>query len=120
MTVVNAGHVPPLLRYSGRKVQMGGIDEGGLPLGVDQHYQYKSFSLKLAPGDYLAIITDGLSEAMNAKEELYGLEKLQERFGDKVPPGTELGRHILDDVTRHTAGHPQSDDMCLVLVGRQG
>lgn len=120
MAVVNAGHVPPLLRYSGRKVQMSGIDEGGLPLGVDEHYQYKSYALKLAPGDYLAIFTDGLSEAMDAKEQLYGLEKLQKRFGDKVPPGTELGRHILDDVTRHTAGYPQSDDMCLVLVGRQG
>jgi serine phosphatase RsbU (regulator of sigma subunit)/pSer/pThr/pTyr-binding forkhead associated (FHA) protein len=119
VTIVNAGHLPPLVRYSGRQVGMP--DEvGGLPLGVDDGFQYDSFELQLAPGDYLAMFTDGLSEAMNAASDLYGLEQLQARFGDEVPSDIELGRHILDDVNRHTAGHSQSDDMCLVLMGRRG
>ncbi len=119
VTIVNAGHLPPLVRYSGRRVEMPN-EEGGLPLGVDDDFRYGSSELQLAPGDYLAVFTDGLSEAMNADSELYGLEKLQARFGDEVPANVELGRHILDDVNRHTAGHAQSDDMCLVLMGRQG
>ena len=119
VTIVNAGHLPPLVRYSGRRVEMPN-ERGGLPLGVDDDFRYESSELQLAPGDYLAVFTDGLSEAMNADSELYGLEQLQARFGDEVPANVELGRHILDDVNRHTAGHSQSDDMCLVLMGRQG
>jgi serine phosphatase RsbU (regulator of sigma subunit) len=66
----------------------------------------------------MAGFTDGFSEAMNADEELYGTEQLEDRFADDLPDAVELGKHILEDVKRHVAGHPQSDDMCLVCIGR--
>ena len=46
------------------------------------------------------------------------MEQLEARFSDPVTSVADLGRHILEDVKRHVAGHPQSDDMCLVCVGR--
>jgi len=115
--VVNAGHLPPLIRH-GEKVEMPGEESAGLPLGVDSDYPYESFSVTLAKGDYAALYTDGFSEAMNDQGELYGLDRLQKRFADEVPDAEELGRHLLDDVEQFVTGHPQSDDMCLVCIGR--
>jgi phosphoserine phosphatase RsbU/P len=118
LTVVNAGHMAPLLRHSGGIVEAIGEDETGLPLGVDSEYQYEQHTRRLAPGDFLALFTDGISEAMNTNNELYGLERLNAQLARPSADVAELGRLILDDVKRFVAGHPQSDDMCLACFGR--
>ena len=118
VVIVNAGHMPPLVRFGGKKVEMPGSDTAGLPIGVAEDYEYESYSMNLAPGDCMAGFTDGFSEAMNSDDELYGTEQLESRFADDLPNAIELGKHILEDVKRHVAGHPQSDDMCLVCIGR--
>jgi len=120
VTLVNAGHMPPLARLGNQPVGMPGSENAGLPIGVTEDFDYDSYQLRLEPGDSLAAFTDGFSEAMNANEDLYGLEQLEARFADPVSGLSDLGRHILEDVKRHVAGHPQSDDMCLVCVGRDG
>ena len=120
VTLVNAGHMPPLARLGNQPVGMPGSENAGLPIGVTEDFDYDSYQLRLEPGDSLAAFTDGFSEAMNANEDLYGLEQLEARFADPVSSLSALGRHILEDVKRHVAGHPQSDDMCLVCVGRDG
>jgi serine phosphatase RsbU (regulator of sigma subunit) len=120
VTLVNAGHMPPLVRLENQPVEMPGSESAGLPIGVTEEFDYESCVIKLDPGDSLAAFTDGFSEAMNADEDLYGLEQLEARFADPVSSVSDLGRHILEDVKRHVAGHPQSDDMCLVCVGRDG
>lgn len=117
MQVVNAGHLPPLVRH-GDSVEMPGEEFAGLPLGVVPDYPYEAFSVTLGPGDYAAFYTDGFSEAMNAGGELYGLERMKERFADDEPDAAELGGHLLEDVEQFVSGHPQSDDMCLVCIGR--
>ena len=118
VTLVNAGHMPPLVRLGELPVKMPGSEKAGLPIGVTEDFEYESFPITLGPGDSLAAFTDGFSEAMNADEELYGIEQLEARFVDPVTSVADLGHHILEDVKRHVAGHPQSDDMCLVCVGR--
>jgi serine phosphatase RsbU (regulator of sigma subunit) len=118
VTLVNAGHMPPYLRYGQGKVEPIGDDIAGLPLGVDESYQYESKSISLSPGEFLATFTDGFSEALNEKNELYGLERLRDRIGGPVKDVAALGNLILDDVKSFVGGHPQSDDMCLVCIGR--
>jgi serine phosphatase RsbU (regulator of sigma subunit) len=118
VTLVNAGHMPPLARLGNQPVEMPGSENAGLPIGVTEDFDYESYQITLEPGDSLAAFTDGFSEAMNANEDLYGIEQLEARFADPVSSLSDLGRHILEDVKRHVAGHPQSDDMCLVCVGR--
>lgn len=120
VTLVNAGHMPPLARLGNQPVEMPGSENAGLPIGVTEDFDYESYQITLEPGDSLAAFTDGFSEAMNANEDLYGIEQLEARFADPVSSLSDLGRHILEDVKRHVAGHPQSDDMCLVCVGRDG
>jgi serine phosphatase RsbU (regulator of sigma subunit) len=119
LTLVNAGHMPPLLRTSeGNVVEIGG-EQAGLPLGVIDDYNYESYQKELDPGDLVTIFTDGFSEAMNSRGELFGLERLAELAGTTEVPPTELGPFILSDVRKFAGDFPQSDDMCLVCFGRE-
>lgn len=119
VTIVNAGHMPPLVRHRDGTAESMPDDFGGLPLGVDVDHRYAKHTRRMEVGDCLAVFTDGFSEAMNAGNELYGTERLQARMGDALPDVTQLGRHILTDVKTFVGGRSQSDDMCLVIVGRE-
>ena len=72
VTIVNAGHLPPLWRRGPGAVEPVAEAEAGLPLGVDRDVDYAPCTLPLAPGESLVLYTDGITEAMNAKDELYG------------------------------------------------
>ncbi|BBO34875.1 SpoIIE family protein phosphatase [Lacipirellula parvula] len=119
LTLVNAGHMPPLLRTGeGEVLEIGG-DEAGLPLGVADDYEYESYKREFLAGDFLTIFTDGFSEAMNSKRELYGMERLTQLCADKTIKPKDLGPCILDSVRKFAGDFPQSDDMCLVCFGRE-
>ena len=118
MILVNAGHMPPLLRSSEGMIQEIGGEQAGLPLGILDDYPYESYQCKLAPGDFITIFTDGFSEAMNSDRQLYGLERLAELAATPKVDSTGLGPYILRDVRKFAGDFPQSDDMCLVCFGR--
>ena len=118
LTLVNAGHMPPLLRRANGEVEAVSDEQAGLPLGVLDDYEYESCELDLGPGDSLTVFTDGFSEAMNASHELYGLERLERQVRLAAVGVEELGQHVLEDVRQFVGSHPQSDDMCLACFGR--
>jgi serine phosphatase RsbU (regulator of sigma subunit)/pSer/pThr/pTyr-binding forkhead associated (FHA) protein len=120
VTLVNAGHMSPLLRRGTGQVEPMGLEEdSGLPLGIDADFQYRSSTIPFARGDFLTLFTDGISEAMNPDNKLYGLDRLRTAVGRQVNDVTALGRFILDDVKTFVSGRSQSDDMCLVCFGRE-
>ena len=119
LTLVNAGHMPPMLRHSGGMVEAIGQDEAGLPLGVMEEYDYDRYVRSLEPGDFLTLFTDGISEAMNTEKQLYGLERLASQIGTQAASVSDLGLQILDDVRTFVGSQPQSDDMCLACFGRE-
>jgi phosphoserine phosphatase RsbU/P len=118
LTMINAGHMAPLLRRGCGTVEEIGETAAGLPLGVSPGYEYQSYSHKLQPGDMVTMFTDGISEAMNGDRELYGLERLKAQISTRAKSVTDPGQHILEDVRRFVDGHDQSDDMCIVCFGR--
>jgi len=118
LTLINAGHMPPMVRSAAGEVLEIGGDEAGLPIGVIDDYCFEAYRRELEPGDFVTIFTDGFSEAMNSQRELYGIEKLAEVIGNNKVGPHDLGEHVLDDVRRFAGDFPQSDDMCLVCFGR--
>jgi phosphoserine phosphatase RsbU/P len=92
--------------------------ETSLPLGVDRDVDYAPCTLPLMPGESLLLYTDGITEAMNTKDELYGFERLLAMLGSDADGVNLLGRRVLDDVKRFVGARPQSDDMCLACFGR--
>ncbi|MEA1951989.1 MAG: SpoIIE family protein phosphatase, partial [Planctomycetota bacterium] len=120
VTLVNAGHMPPLLsKTDGSVVEVGGA-EGGLPLGVDPGLPYEHAVIELAAGESLTIFTDGITEAMNCQDELYGGARLWTQVGARHEKDDvkALGIRILDDVRQFVGSRSQSDDMCLTCFGR--
>jgi sigma-B regulation protein RsbU (phosphoserine phosphatase) len=118
VTLVDAGHPPAYLYQEGKAI--AAIDDAHmrLPLGVANDSDYAQVSYQLAPGDRLAIYTDGFSEAANQQNELYGLERLHKQMGIASSGVSSQGRSILRSVKDFVGDRAQSDDMCLVCLGR--
>jgi serine phosphatase RsbU (regulator of sigma subunit) len=118
LTIVNAGHLPPL-RRRGAMIEELGSAEGGLPLGCDAKHCYEQIELTLDPGDSIVMYTDGISEAMNAKGDVFGAKRMREALM-RSPAGVDrLGQTLLDDVRRFVRGRLPSDDICLVCFARE-
>jgi serine phosphatase RsbU (regulator of sigma subunit) len=118
VTIVNAGHMPPLLRRPPATVGTVAEAETRMPLGVDPDVTYPQCVLPLAAGDCLTLYTDGITEAMNDADELYGFHRLWSQLAEDTPAVAAVGRRILDDVRSFVGTRRQSDDMCLVCFGR--
>ncbi len=118
VTLVNAGHLPPLLRRGTDVVEAVGEMETSLPLGVSCDVDYQELVVPLAQGQSLVLYTDGITEAMNANDDLYGQQRLLAVLGLEVERVAQVGRRILADVKRFVGPRPQSDDMCLTCFGR--
>ena len=118
LTVVNGGHMAPYLRKADGTLQLIGEDEKGMPLGIVADMRYEQATIKLVPGDVVTIFTDGITEAMNSANQLYGFARLQERIAGAKGTADAVGKTILDDVNRFVGTRAQSDDRCLVCLGR--
>jgi serine phosphatase RsbU (regulator of sigma subunit)/pSer/pThr/pTyr-binding forkhead associated (FHA) protein len=118
VTLVNAGHLPPLVRRRDRGVERVGEARTGIPLGIDETFQYEKLTFSLAPGEMVALYTDGLSEAMNGAGALFGIDRLMGEFGVSADSVSQVGRHLLESVRQFVGTHPQSDDICLAAFGR--
>ena len=116
--LVNAGHMPPLMRHPSGAIEPAGASASGLPLGVDSGVEYEQVSVSLSPGDSLTMYTDGIPDAMNAAKDFYGSKRLEAQLGAAAEGVNDLGRHILEDVRRFVGNQPQSDDMCMACFGR--
>ncbi len=69
MRIANAGHLPPYL--NGQELDL----EGSLPLGAANLIEFSSRTVTLQPGDSLTFLTDGVVEAMNSANELFGFDR---------------------------------------------
>jgi serine phosphatase RsbU (regulator of sigma subunit) len=126
LTLVNAGHMPPLIRRSDGRIESIGDDRSGPPLGVMEDHVYEAVTTPVSPGDVAVLYTDGITDAGMTKEKCPA-GQTQEGFGDErlrsalaAAPGEvgPTGEAVVDAVRRHAAGRPQFDDMTLICFGR--
>jgi serine phosphatase RsbU (regulator of sigma subunit) len=121
MTIVNAGHPYPLLRRADSKEVESLAPVAGLPLGIRESTNYEQFTVTLNPGDLVLLFTDGVTEAMNRRGELYDVSRLSSAVARAGPEPKHVIRAVLNDVRMFCEGRPFHDDVCLVcLVRRDG
>jgi len=117
----NAGHEPPFLRAPrGAPERLGA--PGGPPLCVVENFRFPSDRTTLKPGDWLMVMTDGATEAMNVKREFFGIERLRTSLS-WIPDGAqpaEVVKRVRDDVGRFAAGAELADDITLVVLRWDG
>jgi phosphoserine phosphatase RsbU/P len=91
------------------------------PLGILEDTDYKETKLQINPGDKVVFYTDGIVEAMNEKQEIYGFERLLELVqGSRSLDAESLLKEIMAKVSEFVAGAPQSDDLTVIVVSVNG
>lgn len=126
--IASAGHNPPLLIHNGTAEYLG-LRPGLILAGLDGT-RYREQQIQLEKGDILFLYTDGVTEAMDIEEKLYGEQRLKNilSFDERELPGDEQGvvgavcRRVKADVSLFTGEAEQSDDitmLCLKFNGRE-
>lgn len=116
---VNAGHNPPLLHHEGAWTWMD--KRSGPMLGLFD-VSYRVHTIDCAPGDTLLLYTDGVTEAFDVDERLYGEDRLlafveaQEGDGARDLAVRELAKALRTDVAAHATGAEQSDDITILAL----
>jgi serine phosphatase RsbU (regulator of sigma subunit) len=113
----NAGHEPPFARSPGGPLERL-VHEGGPPLCVVEGFEYPLARRQLAPGEWLCVVTDGVTEAMNAAGELYGAARLR-RVLESLPVLAEPQQTLAAvraDVGRFVGDAEPSDDLTLMCL----
>ncbi|HUG69192.1 MAG TPA: SpoIIE family protein phosphatase [Pirellulaceae bacterium] len=114
----NAGHMSPIIRRASGAVEQFDEELVGPPIGVVDGYPFDSETKPLEPGDLIVLFTDGVDEAMNYQDELYGGDRLLEFVKNGPAKADELGKALLADVRKHANGRPQNDDITIMTFGR--
>ena len=115
----NAGHNPPYLVGAREGGQVRKLTTTGIPLGIFEDEDWRQGALQLAAGDTLVMYTDGVVEAQDAGQVLYGEERLlacvEANLGRSAQ---DIQAAVLDDVHAHVGGAPQFDDITLAVLVR--
>jgi phosphoserine phosphatase RsbU/P len=123
VTLVNAGHQPPLLYHRAtRAVEEEAISNevAGLPLGVLDGFEYGSCRVSLEPGDSILAFTDGVTEAMDVNGVPLQTKGVYAAVQGEAYSPQGLGERVVQAVKQFAAGRSQHDDIALVGFGRTG
>ena len=116
----NGGHNPPILiRDNDRPVFKKKLS--GPLVGHMDGLPFKDLTLKMNPGDYLFLYTDGVTEALNSKNEFFSDERLLAEIGNAEEKDAEgITREIRTKVREYTGSAPQSDDIAMMMIRFNG
>ncbi|MGH8635271.1 MAG: CHASE2 domain-containing protein [Burkholderiales bacterium] len=113
----NAGHEPPhAIAPDGRGVRQ--LEGGGPPLCTLENFPYQTAHTRIAPGESLVLVSDGVPEAMDASGELFGRARL-DRLLSTMPAGLSAEKRVNvvnDEVRRFAAGAEMADDVTVLVV----
>ncbi len=117
MTVVNAGHNPPLLRHCGQNFEWLKIKPGFVLAGMNG-VPYKQYEIPFEPGDDLFLYTDGVTEAVNPRLELYSEERLFKELNSisKDTPIADTIHTIRGSIDTFAQGASQADDITMLML----
>ncbi|MFH1679688.1 MAG: SpoIIE family protein phosphatase [Candidatus Eisenbacteria bacterium] len=115
---VNGGHNPPLLLHGSREKPVV-LEAGGTVVGIVPGIAFAEGEARVEPDDLLALYSDGVTEATNEKEEMFGEERLAAELAAAFAlTASGVLASLLDSVDRFAGGCEQADDISLMLVRR--
>jgi sigma-B regulation protein RsbU (phosphoserine phosphatase) len=113
----NAGHNPPYILRDGSKTVEELASTGDIILGCFEGHEFTSIKIQLNPNDGILLFTDGVTEAFNHNDEIYGEERLVNLLTTLQSLTTSnIVNSIVDDVNLFSQGVAQSDDITLLSL----
>ena len=120
VTFANAGHNPPLVRHADGSFEYLKVRAGFVLAGMEG-VKYRKNELQLAPSDVIYLYTDGVTEATNLNDELYGEDRLLALLNaNKEASMEELCKLVKDDVFAFAGEAPQFDDITMLALKYNG
>jgi serine phosphatase RsbU (regulator of sigma subunit) len=116
----NAGQNPPHLysAQAGNGIQR--LSATGKPLGMFEDETWKKSIALLLPGDVLVLYTDGVVEAQDAQDAIFGEDRLSRSVQANMGrPAQDIQDAIIADVSDFIGGAPQYDDITLIVLARE-
>jgi sigma-B regulation protein RsbU (phosphoserine phosphatase) len=115
LTYSNAGHNYPLIFRENE--DMFELDSTGMPCGILENASYGEARIKMKRGDIALIYTDGITEAMNSDEMMFGEQRLKNVVSKSLHLDlTDLVNSIREELSRFVGNEPQFDDLTLVAL----
>jgi phosphoserine phosphatase RsbU/P len=113
LTYCNAGHPPGLLLRGGEIIE---LKNDNMVLGVSPDESYSQAVIDLVAGDLVLLYTDGLTDAMNFADQVYGRARLVEAFKKAGPTAESVTQNILWDMRRFVGLTNPTDDITMIVV----
>ena len=114
LQVANSGAVQPVFCRAGQSIT---VQAEGFPLGMFPDVTYEEFNVATQPGDAIVFVSDGILDAENEKEEMYGEERLSGLLcAHRDQPAQEIADAILADVTRFQGANDRFDDETIIVL----
>ena len=116
LKAANAGHEYPCVCMNGNKYEMI-KDKHGLVIGGFENLKYHTYEMQLKPGDSFFVYTDGVPEATNNKNELFGNERLLDALNDNPNYSVvELLDHVKQRIDEFVGEAPRFDDITMLAL----
>lgn len=116
LEICNAGHCPPLVLHKG---SVECAEPTGMPIGLFSNAEHTTRRFQLSDGDTVILYTDGLSEANDCTDSMYGAERLAQFIARQNGLALQaLINACLDDVAVFRAGAPLRDDLTVMAIRR--
>ena len=114
LQVANSGAVQPVFCRAGQSIT---VKAEGFPLGMFPDVTYEELSVSTQPGDAIVFVSDGILDAENEKEEMYGQDRLAGlRCASRDLPALEIADAILADVARFQGSKDRFDDETIIVL----
>ena len=116
LTYAGAGHNPPRVKRCSDG-SMFVLDQArSIPLGIVPETKYEQHTVELVSGDQVILYTDGITEAFNDNDQLFGTERLDAVLEHCGIDAHALIETVLESVERFTEGRPADDDRTLLVL----
>jgi sigma-B regulation protein RsbU (phosphoserine phosphatase) len=117
LTFSNAGQMTPLLKRGGM-IRSIKVEGPRFPLGIKEEVEYNETTEQLQNGDVLILFTDGIIEAKNNKEELWGFERMEQAVKNlpQTMNAKEMGNMLIAEANKFAGTAKQHDDMTVVVI----
>lgn len=116
----NGGHNPPLIIGSGGEATYLEVSPN-LIVGIMEGHAYTTDSVTLKSGDSIFMYTDGVTEAINDKNDLFSGKRLHQKLNSIHGKTTrEVISHVMEEIVFFTSDAPQSDDITMMMAQYRG
>ena len=120
LNIINCGHNLPLIKRQNGSYEYLELNSN-MPLGIFDNADYEIYNTVMNPGDIVYTYTDGVTEATNTNNELYGEQRLYECLNNiKETKPITIAENIKNSIQEYTDLAPQSDDITMLIFKYNG